>query len=85
MSTLWRCNSRALERPTRPGYTFTCPVSAGGSTVTDMTTTTPYTLNVDSRLLSHVIHLPETIECACGYARVDPMEVVRQSLKDARR
>jgi hypothetical protein len=85
VSTLRRCNSKALERATRPGYTFTCRVSVGGSTVTDMTTTTPYTLNVDSRLLSHVIHLPQTIECACGYVRVDPMEVVRQALREERR
>jgi hypothetical protein len=60
---------KALERATRPGCTFTCRVSVGGSTVTDMTTTQQYNIQVAYELLTHQAHLPETVECHCGYTR----------------
>jgi hypothetical protein len=28
-----------------------------------------YVLDVDADLLDHATHLPETIECVCGYVR----------------
>lgn len=28
-----------------------------------------YELNVDEELLDHTKHLPETVECKCGYRR----------------
>lgn len=30
-----------------------------------------YTLYVDHDLLEHITHLPETIECHCGYVRAE--------------
>lgn len=30
----------------------------------------PFTLTVDPALLDHTEHLPETIDCYCGYHRV---------------
>lgn len=32
------------------------------------------TADVDPALLSHEKHLPETIECSCGYSRPNPFK-----------
>lgn len=40
----------------------------GGGTVTWDAMVT-HELQVDPKLLSHEAHLPETIECMCGYVR----------------
>lgn len=32
------------------------------------------TIDVDPELLSHQKHLPETIECSCGYSRPNPFK-----------